>query len=130
VNNQKISTYKDLIVWQKSIEVVIEIYKLTENFSKEEIYGLISQIRRSAISIPSNIAEGRYRGTKKDYLQFLRIAYSSGAKLETQIEVAKRLPKTKNLNYTKVDSLLLEVMKILNTIIKTLNPIRANKAIS
>jgi len=59
------------------------VYELTEKFLKEEVYGLTSQMRRSAVSIPSNIAEGRYRGTRKDYLQFLRISYSSGAELET-----------------------------------------------
>jgi len=123
MGDEKISSYKDLLVWQKAMDLVIEIYILTENFPKEEIYNLTSQIRRSAISVPSNIAEGRYRGTRKDYLQFLRIAYSSGAELETQIEIAKRLPKTKHLDYTKVDSLLSEVMKMLNVIIRNLNPI-------
>lgn len=113
-----IYTYKDLIVWQRSIQLVVEVYKLTENFPREEIYGLTSQIRRSAVSISSNIAEGRFRGSRKDYLQFLRVAYSSGAELETQIEIAKRLPETKNLDYSKTDSLLLEVMKMLNVMIK------------
>ena len=86
-----IHTYKDLIVWQKAMEFVVEIYKITKLFPKTELYGLTSQIRRCSISIPSNIAEGRYRGTKKDYLNFLRIAYGSGAELETQIEIAERL---------------------------------------
>lgn len=117
-----ISSYKDLIVWQKAISLVVEIYKLTENFPKEEIYGITAQMRRSAISIPSNIAEGRFRGTKKDYLQFLRISYGSGAELETQIEISKRLPKTKDLDYSKADSLLEEVMKMLNVIIRKFNP--------
>ncbi len=118
----KTNSYKDLIVWQRSIELVVAAYELTDGFPKEEIYGLISQIRRSAVSIPSNIAEGRYRGTKADYLQFLRVAYSSGAELETQIEISKRLPKTKNLSYTKTDSLLEEVMKMLNAMIRNFNP--------
>lgn len=121
-----ISSYKDLIVWQKAIELVVEIYKLTDNFPKEEIYGITSQIRRSAISIPSNIAEGRFRGTRKDYAHFLRIAYGSGAELETQIEISKRLPKTKNLDYSKSESFLEEVMKMLNVIIRKLNPNEAN----
>jgi len=116
----KIHSYKDLIVWQRSINLVVAIYELTENFPKEEIYGLTSQIRRSAVSIPSNIAEGRYRGTKKDFTHFLRIAYGSGAELETQIEIAKRLEKTKKLDYSKVDSLLEEVMKMLNKMLSNL----------
>ena len=78
-------------------------------------------MRRAAVSIPSNIAEGRFRGTKKDFLQFLRIAYSSGAELETQLEIAKRLRQTKDFDYSKVDSLLLEIMKMLNTIIRKFN---------
>ena len=117
-----IHSYKDLKVWQRSIELVVEVYKLTEDFPREELYSLTSQIRRAAISIPSNIAEGRFRGTKKDYVNFLRIAYASGAELETQIEVAKRLPKMKNLDYAKIDSLLEEVMKMLNSMIRKLNP--------
>jgi four helix bundle protein len=117
-----IFSYKDLTVWQRSIELVVAVYELTEDFPKEEMYGLSSQIRRSSISIPSNIAEGRCRGTKKDFLQFLRISYGSGAELETQLEISKRLPKTKILNYSKVNSLLDEVMKMLNTMIRKLNP--------
>ena len=117
----KLFSYKDLIVWQRSIELVIAVYELTEDFPKEELYGLTSQMRRAAVSIPSNIAEGRFRGTKKDFLQFLRIAYSSGAELETQLEIAKRLRQTKDFDYSKVDSLLLEIMKMLNTMIRKFN---------
>ena len=111
-----IQSYKDLIVWQKAMEMVTVVYELTERFPKEEIYGLTSQIRRSALSIPSNIAEGRARGSTREFLQFLRIAYGSGAELETQIEIAKRLKDTKTFNYETVDSLLLEVMKMLNSL--------------
>lgn len=117
-----IHSYKDLIVWQRAIESVVAVYELTEKFPREEIYGLTSQMRRAAVSIPSNIAEGRFRGTKKDFMQFLRISYGSGAELETQIEIAKRLKKTKDFDYTKVDSLLGEVMKMLNTMIRNFNP--------
>lgn len=115
-------SYKELIVWQKSMDLVVAIYVLTEQFPKEELYGLTSQIRRAAISIPSNIAEGRFRGTKNDYTQFLRIAYASGAELETQIELAKRLPRTAKLDFARVDTLLLEVMKMLNAMIRNINP--------
>lgn len=116
----KIHSYKDLIVWQKSMELVVEIYKLTEKYPKSELYGLTSQTRRSSVSIPSNIAEGRRRGSQKDYRQFLIIAYGSGAELETQIEIAKRLSFGKNLNFSKVDLLLLEVMKMLNKMLSSL----------
>lgn len=101
--------------------MVVAIYELTEKFPREEIYGLISQIRRAAVSISSNIAEGRFRGTKKDFLQFLRIAYSSGAELETQIIISKKISKTRNFDYSKVDKLLEEVMKMLNKMIRNFN---------
>jgi len=113
-NFYKLVTYKDLIVWQRAMELVVTIYELTEVFPKTEQYGLISQMRRCAVSIPSNIAEGRRRGTIKDYRQFLIISYGSGAELETQIEIAKRLPFGKNLDYSRVDNLLNEVMRMLN----------------
>lgn len=116
-----IHSYKDLIVWQRSIELVVVIYELTEEFPKEEIFGLVSQMRRAAVSISSNIAEGRFRGTKKDFLHFLIMSYSSGAELETQIIIAKKLSKTKNLDYSKSDLLLEEVMKMLNTMMRNLN---------
>ena len=117
-----INSYKDLIVWQKSMELVKSVYELTTNFPKEEIYGLTSQIKRSAVSIPSNIAEGKRRGTRKDYRQFLIVAYGSGAELETQIEIAKMLPFGKNLNYDTIDKIIEEVMKMLNKLISSLQP--------
>jgi len=116
----EIHSYKDLIVWQKAMDLVVAVYLLTEKFPKEELYCLVSQMRRSAISIPSNIAEGRLRGYRKEYRQFLLNAYGSGGELETQIEIAKRLPKMKNLDYSKVEVLLTEIMKMLNRITSTL----------
>jgi len=115
-----IESYRGLIVWQKAMDLVVELYILTEKFPKEEIYGLTSQMRRAAVSIPSNIAEGRSRGSRKEFRQFLLMAYGSGSELETQIEIAKRLFNMKNFNFYKVDQLLNEVMKILNTIIAKL----------
>jgi len=111
-----IESFKQLIVWQKSIKLVIEIYKTTENFPKSEIYELTSQMRRASVAIPSNIAEGKKRKTKKDFLHFLRIADGSGAELETQIVIAKELyPR---LDFNKVESLLSEIQKMLITMIK------------
>ncbi|MBI5356234.1 four helix bundle protein [Candidatus Collierbacteria bacterium] len=121
MNNQQINTYKDLIVWQKSMDLVIAVYSLTERFPKSELYGLVAQMRRCAVSIPSNIAEGRRRGSRKDYRQFLVVSYASGAELETQIEISKRLPFGRNLDYTKIDSLLNEVMRMLNKMTNELN---------
>jgi four helix bundle protein len=102
------------------MDLVAVIYKLTDQFPKTEVYGLASQMRRCAISIPLNIAEGRRRGSKKDFRQFLIIAYGSGAELETQIEIAKRLSFSKNLDYSQVSQLLLEVMKMLNKMLSSL----------
>ena len=121
-NKIEINSYKDLIVWQRSMDLVVEIYELTNNFPKSEIYGLTSQMRRCSVSISSNIAEGKGRGkgSKKDYRHFLIIAYGSGTELETQIEIAKRLQFNKDLGFVKVDSLLNEVMRMLNKMLSTL----------
>lgn len=121
----KAHTYKDLIVWQKSFELATEIYKITEEFPREEIYGLTSQIRRSAVSIPSNIAEGKLRGSDKEFRQFLLIAFGSGGELETQILIAKCLLKTSKLDYTRIDILLAEVMKMLNKMIGVISAANA-----
>lgn len=113
-----VESFKELIVWQKSIRLVREIYKVTYNFPKEELYGLSNQMRRCAISISSNIAEGKKRGTKKDFVKFLIIADASAAELETQIIIAKDLYR--QINYLEVESLLQEVQKMLITIINKL----------
>ncbi len=115
-------TYQDLIVWQKSIELVINIYELTNKFPKEEIFGLTSQIRRAAVSLPSNIAEGKMRGGDVEFKRFMLIALASGAELETQLIIARKLSKMSELDYNKVDSLLQEVMKMLNKLISQLEP--------
>lgn len=96
------------------------MYHLTEQYPRTEVYGLISQSRRASVSIASNIAEGRLRGGKKEFCQFLLIAYSSGGELETQLELVKRLPFGKNLDFSEVDRLLLEVMKMLNKMLSSL----------
>ena len=114
------NSYRDLKVWQKGLDLVIEIYTLTEKFPQSEIYALTSQMRRAAVAIPSNIAEGQKRGHYKEFLQFLYIAYGSGAELETQIEICKKLPKLKNLDYNNLESVLAEVMKMLNSLIGNL----------
>lgn len=112
--------YRNLVVWQKSIDLVVEIYKLTEQFPKSELYGLASQMQRAAVSIPSNIAEGSKRRTDKDFCYFLSTSFGSGAELETQIEIAGRLPFGSELDYSNCQSLLDEVMKMLNKLISTI----------
>ncbi|MCG7281484.1 four helix bundle protein [Chryseobacterium taklimakanense] len=93
--DEKIRSHKDLQVWQEAMVLVTEIYRLSENFPEFEKFGLTSQIRRSAISIPSNIAEGFARKGNKELIQFLYISIGSLSELETQYEIAK------NLNYIK-----------------------------
>ncbi|MFA6131629.1 MAG: four helix bundle protein [Patescibacteria group bacterium] len=110
--------YKNLIVWQKSVELVILVYKLTEKFPRSEIYGLTSQMRRCSVSIPSNIAEGRRRGRSVEFQHFLRIAFGSGAELETQTFISKRLGFGEAADYDAVENILNEIMKILNTMTK------------
>ena len=86
-----ISSFRDLRVWQYGMELVVQIYQLTQLFPAEERYGLVSQMRRAAVSIPSNIAEGHTRESSKEYLKHLSIAQGSLAELQTQIEIALRL---------------------------------------
>lgn len=102
------------------MDLVVLVYKITEEFPKTEIYGIVSQMRRCVVSIPSNIAEGKTRGTQKDFRHFLVISYSSGAELETQIEIIKRLKYINEEKIKPVESLLLEVMKMLNVFIKNI----------
>lgn len=115
-------TYKDLIVWQKSILLVEEVYKFTSKFPSEEKFGLVSQMRRSVVSIPSNIAEGSRRSSTKDFKNFLIFAFSSGAELETQIIISQKLKMAQDeSSCLKASNLLEEVMKMLNSYIKKLS---------
>ncbi len=86
-----IKHYRELIVWQKAVELVVVIYRITARFPHAEIYGLTSQIRRAAISIPSNIAEGQGRNTTRDFIHFLSIAHGSLKEMETQVIISQRL---------------------------------------
>jgi four helix bundle protein len=121
-------SYRDLLVWQKAIELAILIYQLSDGFPRTEIYGLTSQIRRASVSIPSNIAEGYGRGSRKEYLQFLFVAQGSLKELETQTILSERL------NYAtaaQADRILSEsevVGKMLGSLIRSLRPKTAGKA--
>jgi len=114
------NSYKELKVWQKSIELVLEIYRLTKLFPKDELYGLTNQMRRATISIPSNIAEGYSRKHRQEYTQFIRIAFGSGAELETQLILAKKLKFAHDIEFNKSEGLLSEIMKMLNKLISVL----------
>ncbi len=112
-----IYSYKNLIVWQKSFQLVILIYQVTKNFPKDELYGIVSQMRRCVVSVPSNIAEGYGRRRKLGYLQFLHIAYGSACELETQLLLSKELGYLSEESFNKASSLLTEVLKMLNSMI-------------
>jgi len=109
VNSKKIKNFKDLKIWQEGIEFVEEIYKVTKEFPKEEIYGIVRQIRRSAVSIPSNISEGFMRSYDKEFKQFLFIALASSAEVETQLIISSKL---KYITESKLNQLSEKINKL------------------
>ena len=115
----EIKTHKDLEVWKKAISFVTDIYKLTNDFPASELYGLTSQIRRSAVSIPSNIAEGFARTSEKELIHFLEISRSSAAEIETQLIIAKNLDYISE-SYSEINIKLVEVLKMLSALITKL----------
>ena len=114
------TSYRDLIVWQKSMNLVTLIYKLVAQLPENEKYGLTPQIKRSAISIPSNIAEGYGRNYKKDYSRFLQIARGSLFENQTQLEIAVNLDFIEAIDLEEIKELSIEVEKMLNSLIKKL----------
>lgn len=117
MSGEKIKTHKDLDVWNRAMEFTEKAYKLTAEFPKEEQFGLISQIRRSAISIPSNIAEGAARNSDKEFIQFLYVAMGSLSEIETQLLLAKRLTFIKDItildDLESIRKMLLGLIKFL-----------------
>jgi four helix bundle protein len=120
MENRKVESFKDLFVWQKGIELVNEIYKLTKLFPKEELYCLTSQIRRAAISVPSNIAEGWGRGTTKNYIQFLEIARGSLYETNTLIIISYNQDYVNKEICDKIEDKINEIGRMLNTLIAKL----------
>ncbi len=118
------NSYRDLTVWQKACDLVLLVYELTKEFPSSEQFGLTSQMRRSAVSIPSNIAEGFTRRSPADHSNFARIAFASGAELETQLYLAEKLKLSNTTKIDKVKKLLDEVMRMLN---KLTNVLKSNK---
>ena len=113
-------TFRELIVWQKSMSFVTEIYKVSKQFPKGENFGLISQIRRSAVSIPSNISEGYGREGLNDYLRFLNIAIASLFELQTQIEIAFNLEYIDKEKFDNLYELSREIERMLSSFIRSL----------
>jgi four helix bundle protein len=105
--------YKALHVWQRSVAFCIKMYTITKSFPNEEQFGIVSQLRRASLSIPSNIAEGSKRSTDKSYASFLRISLGSGAEIETQLYIAKELGYISDPDYEVLIQELTEIMKML-----------------
>ena len=117
----KLNSFKDLTVWQKSIDFAGIIYKITEQFPNSELYGITNQMRRAVISISSNIAEGFKRSHNKEKVQFYNVAFGSTAELESQTEVAYKLGFLREDDYRKLISSITEVSKMINGLIKSTN---------
>lgn len=115
------STHKELIVWQKSMQLVKDLYQATKFFPKEEAYGITSQIRRAAVSIPSNIAEGYGRSHDKELLHFLYISLGSASELETQLIICNDIEYLSNEKFEKLNGLNNEVIRMLSSLINKRN---------
>ena len=113
-------THKDLRVWQQSIEMVTSIYMMTQSFPKEETFGLVSQLRRASVSVPSNIAEGYARGTDKEKLHFLRISSGSMSEVETQLLLSLNLGYIDQEKYNELSDIVTSVWKQLNSLISSI----------
>ena len=113
-------SYRDLIVWQRAIAMVTEVYRATQSFPREETYGLTSQLRRSAVSVPSNIAEGQGRISKAEFRQFLGIARGSLLEMETQIVIASNLGYISRSNADRLATTSGEVSRLLHGLMQSL----------
>jgi four helix bundle protein len=116
----KVRNYQDLIVWQKAMDLVEQIYATTRNFPREEMYGLTSQLRRAAVSIPSNIAEGQGRRTTADFVRHLSISYGSLREVETQALIAARLRYLTTEGCQDILKMAGEVGRLLNGLMSSL----------
>jgi len=114
------TSHKDLKVWQKGIELVKSIYEITQLFPSNEQFGLVSQMRRAAVSIPSNIAEGCGRNSDKELIHFLYIALGSASELETQIIISQELSLLQPEKSEQMQSLIFEIIKMISSLIKSI----------
>ena len=117
----KTSDYKELQVWQKAMDLVVEIYKISKLLPKEEVYGISDQLRRSAVSIPSNIAEGQSRNSAKEFIQFLSIARGSLAELETQLLICIKVNMLSEDNIADAQNIITEIGNMIKGLMNKLN---------
>ncbi len=118
MDNPKLKSYRDLIVWQKSVNFVTQIYVVTRDFPREELYGLTAQIRRSAVSVPSNIAEGYGRNSRNDYARFLQIANGSLYEIQTQLEISLNLSYLSESRFNEIYEQSREIERMLSSLIR------------
>ena len=121
-------SYRDIKAWQKAIELVVEIYSSTRSFPKEEVYGLANQLRRAAVSVASNIAEGKGRCTDKEFLLFLHHARGSVFEVETQLTIAGRLGYITQAEVQRMEILAGEIARMLNGLIKAIESAGGERA--
>ena len=119
---QNTSTFRDLKVWQAAMNLAEDVYKVTARFPRDERFGLTAQIRRAAVSIPSNIGEGKRRKRERSFLHHLEIALGSQGEVEVQLEIAKRVGFLKAADYSRLDALTGEVGRMLNGLIASIQP--------
>jgi four helix bundle protein len=122
-----VASYQQLEVWQKAMDLVVLLYEYSKLFPKEELYGLTSQLRRAAVSIPSNIAEGQGRRSTKDFLNFLSISKGSLFELETQVEIARRLGYLPAIRHEELKELGQTVGRLLSGLIRALEQKQAKQ---
>jgi four helix bundle protein len=115
-----IKSFRDLLVWQRAVALVTDVYRVSKRWPKDERYGLISQIRRASVSVPSNISEGHCRASRGEYLQFLGHARGSLAEVETQVEIARNLGFLDGEDFTRLSGSIDEVSRMLRSLIHSL----------
>jgi four helix bundle protein len=115
-----VKSYKELETWQLAMKLVAEVYKVTKDFPKEEIYGLTNQVRRAAVSVPSNIAEGQGRNSTKEFLHYLSIARGSLFEVETQLEIARQLFYIRSEDAAFIEQLIASVGRLINGLSRSL----------
>jgi four helix bundle protein len=120
MTEKTIQSYRELILWQRAVQVCVAIYRFTARFPKEEIYGLTSQLRRASVSVPSNISEGYGRLSKEQFRHFLGVAKGSNLELQTQLVIAKELGFGDLAEAERIESLSFEVGKMLMAMIRKL----------
>ncbi|HBE73980.1 MAG TPA: four helix bundle protein [candidate division Zixibacteria bacterium] len=116
-----LNSFRDLIVWRKSYALCLLVYRHTREFPKSEEFGLVSQLRRSAVSVPSNIAEGYNRKSKKEYIQFLYTSSGSLGELQTQLMISHDIGYIDDVRFTEMYDISIEVDKMLNKLIESLS---------